>query len=563
MRTLLTTLHSKYIHASLALPCLASYCGTGCGEIIIREYTVNQPREAVLAQIVACNVDVICFSVYVWNRVATFELVQNLKLIDAKIKIVLGGPEISFENDDFFDHLPVDAVICGAGEIILKQLLKAWQQDQSPELLSGLRTPERPSHNGTSLLPDLDDIPSPFAGGLVDLSRGLVYYESSRGCPYTCSFCMSAMDERVQSYSLSRIKADLNLLMEQRVAKIKFVDRTFNYDNHRAREIFTYILNHNKCSHFHFEIGAHLLDDETLQLLTTVPVGVFQFEIGVQSTLPETLKLVGRKASLQRLAENVRFLHNNTKIHLHLDLIAGLPGENYSQFLSSLDWTYGLGCDHLQIEPVKLLPGAPLRSQAEQWSIKYNPLPPYTILSSATMGFNDLQRLQGISALLDIIVCSGRFAHLLQQLQKEFTRVSLLLEDLDNYWCQFGLYWQQRSSKDLYLLLDDYLHARFSAIELASYREALGRDYALHERAVSGSVPPFIASNLSAKEKEIVRCRVKDELNKIERSGKVQYFATAFNYLPEYSGRTIVIFIYIAKSTSGLRVRELLLSADY
>ncbi len=559
MRTLLTTLHSKYIHASLALPCLASYCGTGCGEIIIREYTVNQPRETVLAQIVACNVDVICFSVYVWNRVATFELVKNLKLIDARVKIVLGGPEVSFENDDFFDHLPVDAVICGAGEVILRQLLKAWQQDQPPELLSGLRTPEQPSQNGTSLLPDLDDIPSPFAGGLVDLNRGLVYYESSRGCPYTCSFCMSALDERVQSYSLPRIKADLKLLMEQRVAKIKFVDRTFNYDNRRAREIFTYILNHNKCSHFHFEIGAHLLDDETQQLLTTVPAGVFQFEIGVQSTLPETLKLVGRKASLQRLAENVRFLHKNSKIHLHLDLIAGLPGEDYSQFLSSLDWTYSLGCDHLQIEPVKLLPGAPLRKQAEQWGIKYNPQPPYTILNSATMSFKDLQRLQGISALLDTIVCSGRFVHLLQQLQSQFPRISLLLEDLDDYWRQFDLHWQQRSSRDLYLLIDNYLLERFSAIELAHYREALWRDYALNERVVGGSAPPFLASNLSDEEKEIVRGRVKDELSKIERTGKVQYFATAFDYLPKSVGRTIVVFIYIAKTADGLQVQELVL----
>ncbi len=559
MRTLLTTLHSKYIHASLALPCLASYCGTDCGDILIREYTVNQPREAVLAQIVECDAKVICFSVYLWNRVATFELVECLKRIDANLKIVLGGPEVSFEDDAFFAHYPADAVICGAGEVPLKHLLSAWQRGEAPEPLPGLCLPCQSQLSGLSLLSDLDAIPSPFAAGLVDLTRGLVYYESSRGCPYTCSFCMSALDDRVSSYSLPRIKADLKLLIDQRVAKIKFVDRTFNYHNQRSREIFAYILEHNQSSHFHFEIGAHLLDAETLQLLTTVPDGVFQFEIGVQSTLPETLQRIGRQASLQRLAENVRFLQQYTNIHLHLDLIAGLPGEDYQQFLQSIDWTYALGAEHLQIEPVKLLPGAPLRAQVEQWGIEYNPNPPYTILRSNSIDFAALQRLQGISSLLDLLVCSGRFGHLLQQLIAEFSRLSLLLEDLDGYWRENQLYYQQRAVRDLYLQIDGYLQNRFRGDKLAQYRELLGRDYALHERVVSGSVPAFFDPNLSANEREAVRIRVKEELSRIDRSGKIQYFAASFYHLPGFSGRTILIFIYVAKTAVGLQVRELVL----
>ncbi|MCK5913330.1 MAG: DUF4080 domain-containing protein, partial [Desulfuromusa sp.] len=428
MRTLLTTLHSKYIHASLALPCLAAYCGEECGEIIIGEYSVNEPKEIILAQLVDWDADVICFSVYLWNRLATLELVDCLKRINPEQKIVLGGPEISFENDDFFARYPVDVLICGEGEIPLRHLLLAWQRGEEPVPIPGLKLPEQHISNRLSLLGSLDEIPSPFAAGSVDLNRGLVYYESSRGCPYTCSFCMSALDERVRSFSAERIEADLKILMENRVAKIKFVDRTFNYNNQRSRDIFNFILQQNHSSHFHFEIGAHLLDEETLELLKTVPEGMFQFEIGVQSTLPETLQRVGRSASLERLAENVRYLQEKTNIHLHLDLIAGLPGENYQQFLKSIDWTCALGADHLQIEPVKLLPGAPLRSQVEKWGITYDPNPPYTILSSNDLDFTDLERLRGIGVLLDLFVNSGKFSFLIKKTIADFSRVSLLLE---------------------------------------------------------------------------------------------------------------------------------------
>ena len=559
MRTLLTTLHSKYIHASLALPCLAAYCGANCGEIVIREYTVNEPMESVLAQIVASDADVICFSVYLWNRTETLELVDCLNKISPEQKIVLGGPEISFEKDDFFEYHPVDAVICGEGEIPLEHLLSAWLEGVNPAPIFGLKLPEELILNQLSQLENLDNIPSPFSAGLVDLSRGLVYYESSRGCPYTCSFCMSALDDRVRSFSAERIESDLKILMDNHVAKIKFVDRTFNFNNQRSRDIFEFILEHNHSSHFHFEIGAHLLDEVTLKLLEQVPEGMFQFEIGVQSTLPETLQNVGRKASLGRLAVNVRYLQEKTNVHLHLDLIAGLPGENYQQFLKSIDWTCALGAGHLQIEPVKLLPGAPLRSQAEKWGITYNPNPPYTILGSNDIDFSDLERLRGIGSLLDLLVNSGHFPFSVKKLVASFTCLSLLLEDLDSYWMETNLYYQRRSLRDLYREVDGYLQQRFSGDNLAEYRELLGRDYAHHERVVGGSAPDFFDTNLSEQEMEAVRERVRQEVAGMDRSGKIQYFAAVFYFLPACSGRTILIFFYNSKKNKGLQVTELIL----
>ncbi len=557
MKTLLTTLHSKYVHASLALPCLAAYCDDTCGELLIREYTVNEPKESVLAQIVANEAEVVCFSVYLWNRVVTLELVNCLKQIDEKIKIVLGGPEVSFEETDFFNRYPVDALICGEGEIPLRHLLTAWQKQEGPSAIAGLRLPDCPYDDGQSVLDSLDCIPSPFAAGLVDLTRGLVYYESSRGCPYTCSFCMSALDHQVRSFSIERIKSDLDILMARGVPQIKFVDRTFNYDNRRAREIFKYILQHNRSSHFHFEIGAHLLEEKTMDLLETVPDGVFQFEIGVQSTLPETLRKVGRQASLERLSDNVSRLINRTGIHLHLDLIAGLPGENYQQFLKSIDFVSFLNPDHLQIEPVKLLPGAPLRQQAETWGIRYDPNPPYTILHSRDLNFFELDRLRGIGRLLDLLVNSRRFTHLLPVLMEYFSRLSLLLEDLDDFWRGENLYQCSRSLSDLYLEIDHYLQKRFTGEQRAGYRELLGRDFAHHQRVVGGSAPDFFNISLDERETEAVRKRVKQELSEMERDGKVQFFASVFDYLPESPGRTILIFLYITNTSKGLQVEEL------
>ncbi len=560
MRTLLTTLHSKYIHASLALPYLAVFCQHDCGELLVREYTVHEPKETVLARIVETQPDVVAFSVYLWNRVATLELVSCLKLIDPQIKIVLGGPEISFEEDDFVTRHPVDALICGEGELPLRHLLRAWQGDEQPELFSGLRLASAPTANGRSLLDDLDQLPSPFAAGLVDLSRGLVYYESSRGCPYDCSFCMSALDDQVRSFSLSRIFADLQLLIDAEVPQIKFVDRTFNYSNQRSREIFTFILQQNRSSHFHFEIGAHLLDEETLQLLETVPADMFQFEIGVQSTLPETLQKIGRRASLEKLAENVRRLREMDNIHLHLDLIAGLPGESYSQFLQSLDWTAQLKPQHLQVEPVKLLPGAPLRQQSEELGLEYDPNPPYSILRSADISYAELEMLRGISRLLDLLVNSGRFNFLLPLLTKRFNGLAACLEDIDRYWRDENLYQGPKPLRETYLLMYEYLQRRVAADEIEPYREALARDCAHHERVVGGSEPPFFNLDLSEEEQVLVRRRVKLEVAQLERSGKIQFFAASFNHLPETSGRTILLYLYRSKSKKRLRVKEVLLN---
>lgn len=559
MKILLTTLHSRYIHASLALPYLKAYCQPVCPTIQILELTLNQPKENLLAQIVAADARVICFSVYLWNRVTTLELISCLKQIDPDYRIVLGGPDISFENADFFQQYPVAAIICGEGEVPLRHLLRAWCAGEKPTPLPGVQLPGEHAPEQESLLDPLDQLPSPFAAGLVALSRGLVYYESSRGCPYRCSFCLSARSTHVRSFSMERIKADLGLLMNQQVKLIKFVDRTFNYNAERAREIFRFILEHNRSSSFHFEIGAHLLDEATLQLLEKVPAGVFQFEIGVQAILPETLQRVSRAMSVDLLADNVRALRKRTRIHLHLDLVAGLPGGGLAEFFAALDWTHALGADHLQIELVKLLPGAPLRRESATLGICYDPTPPYTVLATTEWHFAELEQVRGIARLNDLLVNSHKFPRLMAALMARTGSLSDCLDDLNSFWSEQQLHNSTRALRQVAHELNRYLARRFCGDVLMGLRECLARDYAHSERVVSGSAPDFFDQDLTTEEQARVRRRVKKELSGLDRDGKVQFFSSLFYQLPELSGRRIVLFIYVTKTSAGVEVEELIL----
>lgn len=562
MRTILATLHSKFIHPSLALPYLAAFCGEGCGELRIREFTVHEPKENVLAALLAEEPDVVAFSVYLWNRRETLELADALAVARPELRVVLGGPEVSFDGPQLFARHPgVSAVVRGEGELPMQGLLSAWARDAEPHGVprlawrSGEEVVEGP---GGPPLAELDAIPSPFALGLVDTSRGLVYLETSRGCPYRCAFCMSSLDETVRSFSMERIESDLRRLMEARVPKVKLVDRTFNYDAGRAREIFSFILAHNRGSHFHFEIGAHLLDAATLELLATVPADTFQFEIGVQSTLPTTLDAVGRKASLERLEENVLRLRQIGNIRLHLDLIAGLPGEGYRDFLASIDRVAALNPHHLQVEPVKLLPGSPLRDDAARLGIRLDPHPPYTVLSTPTLSFAEIERLRGISRLLDLTFNSGRFSAFLDGLKEPCGSLSAGLERLEAFWRNEDLFRHPLSQRAVFEQVWNFVQNAFDGETRETLRELLGRDFARSERVAPGNAPPFFDTRLSEDEAQAVRQRVQQESEAVKGKGvKVQHFAAVFERLPGLAGRTAVLFLYLTRTGEGMRVEEL------
>ena len=561
MRTLLSTLHSKFIHNSLALPCLAAYCGDDCGEFLIREFTVHEPRESILSQILAENPDVVAFSVYLWNRRETLDLVDALCVARPELRIVLGGPEVSFAGNELFTRHPgITALIRGEGEEPLRALLSAWQQEQQPKVIprAVLKVGDDLVSGPDSLpLKELDTVPSPFQSGLTDMERGFVYYETSRGCPFHCSFCLSARDNLIRSYSMERIKSDLLLLMQQGVAKVKLVDRTFNFDASRAREIFSFILEHNQSTHFHFEIAGHLLDESTLELLGKVPDDMFQFEIGVQSTLESTLDAIGRKVNLEKLEENIRRLRQSNRIHIHLDLVVGLPGDNYDSFLKSIDRVAALAPHHLQIEPVKLLPGSPLRDQSEELQIRFDPNPPYTILGSPELSYAELQQLQEISRLLDLTYNSGHFSNFMQELSHATGSFATGLEWLAKEWRKRELFRFPLNRQSLFQNLFDIIKERDEGTSQTQLIESLAYDYARCERVVTNRIPEFFDTALEPEEDQWVRAKVQEKTETIKGQGiKLQYFAAAFSTIHTSGQRTVHLFCYLTGTGRKMQVEE-------
>ena len=564
MRVVLATLHSKFIHPSLALPCLAAYCRDLPVDLAIREFTVHEPKESILAALLAEQPQVVAFSVYLWNRRETLELVDALAVAAPALRIVLGGPEVSFDGDRLFNRHPrIDALVRGEGELPLHGLLAAWAGGAEPQGVARLawrrgdaviEGPDGPP------LAQLDSLPSPFGLGLVELSRGFVYYESSRGCPFECAFCMSALDATVRSFSMARIKSDLAWLLAQRVPKIKFVDRTFNYDMARARELFTFILERNRGSHLHFEIGAHLLDEPTLELLEQVPADTFQFEIGVQSTLPATLAAISRRAPLERVLANVHRLRQKTRIQLHLDLIAGLPGEGFDAFVASVDRVATLAPHHLQIEPVKLLPGAPLRRDAERLGIRFDPNPPYTVLATPELSFAELERLRGLGRLFDLTFNSGRCGGFLDGLAVACGSLAAGLLRVEAHWRRRGHFRHPLALRGVFEALAEFVAATFEGDLQDRLREELARDFALCERVVPGRVPDFFDTELSEAEQREVKTVVGEETAAIRGQGvKLQHFAAAFSHLQKTSGRQVRLFLYLTRSGKGMQVREVIL----
>jgi anaerobic magnesium-protoporphyrin IX monomethyl ester cyclase len=421
MKVLLATLHAKYVHSSLALPYLAATCNDLSGIDLQRlELTVNEQPDQLLSRLFDADADVILFSCYIWNTELTVRLASDLKQIAPTTFIVLGGPEVSFGAFEMMVQArAIDCIVRGEGEQTCLELLKSLQDGTPLDEVAGLTFREGEeivANPDRGPIADLDEIPSPFAAGLSDLAKPLVYYESSRGCPFSCAFCMSSLENGVRSFSMARIRADLAVLMEREVQTVKFVDRTFNYDASRANEIWRYILERNRSSKFHFEIAADLLTDENLALLAEVPPGIFRFEIGVQSGGEETLAKVERKSSLQRVFENVRRLKEETRVTVHLDLVAGLPGESLQGFLGSLQSLFALNADHIQVEALKVMKGTRMRSIARKEQYAYQEAPPYKVLRTPWLSYPEIRRIETISRLVDLVHNSGRFATFLREI---------------------------------------------------------------------------------------------------------------------------------------------------
>ncbi|MDD2189426.1 MAG: DUF4080 domain-containing protein [Eubacteriales bacterium] len=462
MKILLTTLNSKYVHSNLTLKYLFACAERNRDSIDIREFTINNEEDYIFTELLRKGYDVICFSCYIWNIEKVLYLAENIKKAKPEIKILLGGPEVSFDVVPLMiQHKFIDFIISGEGEAPFSELTEMLiSGEQELDKIAGLtyRRGGKIYVNPAAPPLNFESVPFPYLN-LVCEEDKVLYYESSRGCPYNCSYCLSSLERKVRALSMERVKSDLSYFIYKRVQQVKFIDRTFNWNRERCLEIMQYlIMGDNGVTNFHFELCGDLIDDDMIQLLGTVRPGLLQFEIGVQSTNESALSACGRSSEFEKLAENVKRLREPGNIHIHLDLIAGLPYEDYTSFRKSFNDVYVLKMHQLQLGFLKLLKGAPIREQSEEHGYIYRSKPPYEVISSKYMTADDFIRLKQIENLLNLYYNREGFSLTLEFAIENFAMTPFdFYEEFADYYYSKGFQHKSHKKEDLYRIF--YLYA--------------------------------------------------------------------------------------------------------
>lgn len=457
MKITLVALNASYTHTSLACACLKSFCQDHRWSIDNMDFTINDHYGSILSRLYAAEADIYGISCYIWNIDLVLRLCEDLKMIRPDCFIVLGGPEVSYDAEQIMIKQPqVDAIVCGEGEATMYDLLHTLASGQTPSEIPGLVIRQNNKimvGPPRSPLKNLDMIPSPV--GYMHTQGRLAYYETSRGCPFSCSYCLSAAETGVRYFSMERVKNDLEVLIKSGAKVIKFVDRSFNCNEKRARQIMEYILTHNTPTRFHFEINAELLSDEMIDFLATVPKGIFDFEIGIQSTYPPTLEAIQRHTNWTHLRNRIQRLQKLGNIHLHVDLIAGLPYESYSQFANSFNEVFHLQADMIQLGFLKMLKGSPLRYEADFYNYVYQLHSPYEVLSNNVISFAELNRLHLIEDMLERFYNSQHFKSTIKHLTDKVYQGNAFqcFEDLAKAWHENKYHLRQHSREAEYVFL--------------------------------------------------------------------------------------------------------------
>ena len=434
MKICITALNSQYIHTSLAPWYLKAACENGTDEIKVLDLTINCSIGTIRKAIYLEKPDVLAFSCYIFNIDMIETIISDIKKLLPKVIIILGGPEVTFDPFDVLARCKnADYIICGEGELALKQLLETLQKGAIPlpYEIDGLLARGNNDLTLETICLDtktLGGLPSPYTEEMLCAADGkILYFEASRGCPFHCSYCLSSASGGARFFELEMVKQNLKKVMLSNARQIKFVDRTFNCDLKRAKEIISFILKEAqndtsgviKAKNYHFEAAADLFDDELINLLQSAPAGLFQLEIGIQSLNMQTLEAVNRKTDLKRCINNIKQLLAKGNIHIHIDLIAGLPFENYSSFAQSFNGIYKLRPHCIQLGFLKLLKGSGMRTQADNGGYFYENAPPYEVLCSPELTFLELLKLKDIAQVIEKLYNSGRFTLTLEYICKE------------------------------------------------------------------------------------------------------------------------------------------------
>ena len=538
MKILLAACNAKYIHSNLAVYNLKSCSGEYSSRVVVKEYTINQIRDDILKDIYLEQPDVICFSCYIWNISFVRELVPDLKKILPQVEFWAGGPEVSYDAVEFLKKNPAFfGVMVGEGEETFHELA-GYYIERKPETLSGIRgvafRDENKGrdivHTGWRELMDLSKVPFAYSN-LTEFKNRIIYYESSRGCPFSCSYCLSSIDKKLRFRDIELVKKELQFFIDNKVPQVKFVDRTFNCKHDHAMEIWRYITEHdNGITNFHFEISADLLRAEELALMKTMRPGLIQLEIGVQSTNPQTIKAIRRTMDFEKLKGIVEQIHSFGNIHQHLDLIAGLPYEGYDSFHKSFCDVYALRPEQFQLGFLKVLKGSHMMEMTGEYQILYKDREPYEVLSTAWLTYGEILRLKMVESMVEVYYNSGQFKNTLVFLEKYFDDPFRMYEALGRFYEKKGYSEISHSRMRRYEILMEFAGEQ-KEIPSEALSDVMLLDLYLRENLKSR---PSFASDQKPYERLIWDYR---KAKKIPKTAHIEVFRDGKKLLFDYTDR--------------------------
>ena len=535
MKILLAACNAKYIHSNLAVYDLQAYAAKYADHIILKEYTINQQKDDIMRDIYLEHPDVVCVSCYIWNISFVKELMADLTKILPDADFWAGGPEVSYDAEKFLAENPeFTGVMVGEGEETFLEL-SGHYIEQSPADLKDItgvcyRDGEKIVHNGWRQIMDLSSIPFIYKD-LADFKNRIIYYESSRGCPFSCSYCLSSIDKKLRFRDTEMVKKELQFFIDNKVPQVKFVDRTFNCKHDHAMAIWKYINEHdNGVTNFHFEISADLLREEELQEMSTMRPGLIQLEIGVQSTNPDTIKAIHRTMDFEKLKGIVNRIHSFGNIHQHLDLIAGLPYEDYDSFRKSFNDVYALKPQQLQLGFLKVLKGSHMMEMCQEYEIVYKTREPYEVLSTKWLDYDHVLKLKNVENMVEVYYNSGQFQNTLEYLEGFFPDAFSIYEGLGRFYMEKGYGDVSHTRMRRYEILLEFL-GNVPEISMDKVKDQMVYDLYLRENLKSR---PGFAKDQKPFERQIWDFRKRE---KVAKNAHMEVFADGKVLLFDYADR--------------------------
>ena len=535
MKILLVACNAKYIHSNLAVYDLQAYASDYADHIVLKEYTINQQKDDIMRDIYLEHPEVVCVSCYIWNLSFVKELMADLIKILPGVDFWAGGPEVSYDAEKFLtENSEFKGVMVGEGEETFKELAGYYVEKNPQDLknMTGIcyRDGDQIIHNGWRQIMDLSSIPFIYKD-LSEFKNRIIYYESSRGCPFSCSYCLSSIDKKLRFRDTETVKKELQFFIDNKVPQVKFVDRTFNCKHDHAMAIWKYINEHdNGVTNFHFEISADLLREEELQEMSTMRPGLIQLEIGVQSTNPDTIKAIHRTMDFEKLKGIVDRIHSFGNIHQHLDLIAGLPYEDYDSFRHSFNDVYALKPQQLQLGFLKVLKGSHMMEMCREYGIVYKTQEPYEVLSTKWLDYDHVLKLKTVENMVEVYYNSGQFQNTLEYLENFFQDAFSIYERLGSFYMEKGYGDVSHTRMRRYEILLEFLED-VPEISMDQVKDQMVYDLYLRENLKSR---PGFARDQKPFERQIWNFRKRE---KVAKNAHVEVFADGTVLLFDYADR--------------------------